>query len=302
MSFRPRAETPRAAPSALTLDHEGGSPPVRRGTRFSPNAGPARAGDRALICLRKTHDLAYRPAVSADARAAPQRKCCIPLKGERRGGSRAKVRARRRRTSVRASGPATPPASRRTRWSPESIDPRDDRVVANPVASSNDSHSSCRPRRRTVRLDFHQPATRAARRTLRPPPTPTLLTTHQVSLDAADRLVAPPTGLLTLGFDPARFQTEPPARYRASWQLPGGDSQPLATTSYVGSPTYSISTTNSGHTREKWLSCRSGGEVSGGFPRNRVLSKGSRRCSRGSRVAHVPGDPPPPFCGSLLAV
>jgi hypothetical protein len=41
----------------------------------------------------------------------------------------------------------------------------------------------------------------------------------------------PPTGLSTLGFDPARFQTEPPACYRASWQLPGRDSHPLAATS-----------------------------------------------------------------------
>jgi hypothetical protein len=41
----------------------------------------------------------------------------------------------------------------------------------------------------------------------------------------------PLTGLLTLGFDPARFQTGPPACYRASWQLPGPDSHRLATTS-----------------------------------------------------------------------
>ena len=41
----------------------------------------------------------------------------------------------------------------------------------------------------------------------------------------------PLTGLSTLGFDPARFQTEPPACYRASWQLLGRDSHPLATTS-----------------------------------------------------------------------
>jgi hypothetical protein len=41
----------------------------------------------------------------------------------------------------------------------------------------------------------------------------------------------PLAGLLTLGFDPARFQTEPPACYRASWQLPGRDSHPQATTS-----------------------------------------------------------------------
>ena len=34
----------------------------------------------------------------------------------------------------------------------------------------------------------------------------------------------PPPWLSTLGFDPARFQTQPPACYRASWQLPGPDS------------------------------------------------------------------------------
>ena len=32
-------------------------------------------------------------------------------------------------------------------------------------------------------------------------------------------------GLSTLGFDPTRFQTKPPACYRASWQLPGRDSR-----------------------------------------------------------------------------
>ena len=30
-------------------------------------------------------------------------------------------------------------------------------------------------------------------------------------------LRSPFTGLLTLGFDPTRFQTEPPACYRAPW-------------------------------------------------------------------------------------
>jgi len=43
------------------------------------------------------------------------------------------------------------------------------------------------------------------------------LTTQQASLDAADRSVALPEGLSTLGFDPIRFQTEPPVCYRASW-------------------------------------------------------------------------------------
>src|SRR6266581_1518011 len=41
----------------------------------------------------------------------------------------------------------------------------------------------------------------------------------------------PPKGLLTLGSGPARFQTTPPACYRASWQLPGPDSHRQATTS-----------------------------------------------------------------------
>jgi hypothetical protein len=58
------------------------------------------------------------------------------------------------------------------------------------------------------------------------------LTTPQASLNAADRSVAPPKGLLTLGFDPDRFQSEPPACYRASWQLPGPDLHRLATTSF----------------------------------------------------------------------
>jgi hypothetical protein len=34
------------------------------------------------------------------------------------------------------------------------------------------------------------------------------------------------------GFDPTRFQTELPACYRASWQLPGPDSHRQATTSF----------------------------------------------------------------------
>jgi hypothetical protein len=42
----------------------------------------------------------------------------------------------------------------------------------------------------------------------------------------------PLTGLSTLGFDPTRFQTRPPACYRASWQLPEPDSHRQATTSF----------------------------------------------------------------------
>ena len=43
----------------------------------------------------------------------------------------------------------------------------------------------------------------------------------------------PITGLSTLGFDPTRFQTEPPVCYRASWQLPGPDFHRQATTSFT---------------------------------------------------------------------
>ena len=41
----------------------------------------------------------------------------------------------------------------------------------------------------------------------------------------------PLAGLLTLGFDPARFHAEPPACYRASWKLPGPDFHRQMTTS-----------------------------------------------------------------------
>jgi len=71
----------------------------------------------------------------------------------------------------------------------------------------------------------------AARLPLLPPSRAGPLTTLQTSRNAADRSVASPKGLSTLGFDPTRFQTEPPVCYRASWQLPGPDSHRQATTS-----------------------------------------------------------------------
>jgi hypothetical protein len=61
---------------------------------------------------------------------------------------------------------------------------------------------------------------------------PQCLTTRQASLALRTAQLLPPTGPLTLGFDPTRFQTEPPACYRASWQLPGPDSHRQATTSF----------------------------------------------------------------------
>src|SRR5712691_7371279 len=68
----------------------------------------------------------------------------------------------------------------------------------------------------------------------------------------------PPTGLSTLGFCPARFQTEPPACYRASWQLPGRDSHPLAATSLCpdqvtpSTTSESLGTRRSSRRRRRW--------------------------------------------------
>jgi hypothetical protein len=55
----------------------------------------------------------------------------------------------------------------------------------------------------------------------------------------------PLEGLSTLGFDPTRFQTEPPVCYRASWQLPGPDSHRQATTSFRPAHGNSIATSKS---------------------------------------------------------
>ena len=88
----------------------------------------------------------------------------------------------------------------------------------------------------------------AARLPLLPPSRAGPLTTLQASLHAADRIVAPPKGLLTLGFDPDRFQPEPPVCYRASWQLPGPDSHRQATTSTNNK----ITPTSRGHLPFHW--------------------------------------------------
>jgi hypothetical protein len=83
------------------------------------------------------------------------------------------------------------------------------------------------------------------------PPRPThtgrRVTTRQASLHVTDRSVAHPhPGRSTLGFDPARFQTTPPACYRAPWRLPGPDSHRQATTSLrISHQSFTRSTTNS---------------------------------------------------------
>ena len=79
------------------------------------------------------------------------------------------------------------------------------------------------------------------------------LTTLQASLHVTDRSVAHPhPGRSTLGFDPARFQTTPPACYRAPWRLPGPDFHRQATTSLrISRQSFTRSTTNpSGRTAD----------------------------------------------------
>jgi hypothetical protein len=61
----------------------------------------------------------------------------------------------------------------------------------------------------------------------------------------------PLTGLSTLGFDPTRFQTEPPACYRASWQLPGPDFHRQATTSLRLQKRYTLTSRSAGRTKDR---------------------------------------------------
>src|SRR3954469_8483469 len=68
----------------------------------------------------------------------------------------------------------------------------------------------------------------------------------------------PLAGLSTLGFDSARFQTEPPVCYRASWQLPGPDFHRQATTS-----TNTKITSSRGHLLFCWAHERSGLRLQG---------------------------------------
>ena len=72
----------------------------------------------------------------------------------------------------------------------------------------------------------------------------------------------PLKGLLTLGFDPTRFQIEPPVCYRASWQLPGPDSHRLATTSLSLSDQLNRITSNCLDARKVWAKRRPGSVVS----------------------------------------
>ena len=75
---------------------------------------------------------------------------------------------------------------------------------------------------------------------------------------------------MTLGFDPTRFQTEPPACYRASWQLPGPDFHRQATTSLRPEITYTV------HLQFCWAHERSGltpSQLAGLFGKLQVLER-----------------------------
>jgi hypothetical protein len=52
----------------------------------------------------------------------------------------------------------------------------------------------------------------------------------------------PLIGLSTLGFDPARFRSEPPVCCRAPWRLPEPDFHWLVTASFRSGHLYSIDT------------------------------------------------------------
>ena len=76
----------------------------------------------------------------------------------------------------------------------------------------------------------------------------------------------PLQGLLTLGFDPTRFPVEPPACYRASWQLPGPDSHRQATTSLSLSvhPKGLTSNCLGAHDREGYKTWKAGENIAWG--------------------------------------
>ena len=79
-----------------------------------------------------------------------------------------------------------------------------------------------------------------------------------------------PEELSTLGFDPARFPAEPPACYRASWQLPGPDLHRQATTSL------SLSAQPKGIT-SNWLGART------------IRARCERGCPTGAISLRAPG-------------
>src|SRR4051812_35159118 len=80
--------------------------------------------------------------------------------------------------------------------------------------------------------------TDAARLSLSPAPRRAHQRRGRLRLTLRTARSLPRKGPSTLGFDPTRFQTEPPACYRASWQLPGPDSHRQATTSLRTMVTY----------------------------------------------------------------
>jgi hypothetical protein len=101
--------------------------------------------------------------------------------------------------------------------------------------------------------------------------------------------VAPPQkGVSTLGFDPAHFQTEPPACYRASWRLPGRDSHPLATTSLCSIRSSQSATSNSGRSP---TGCERGPRVSIRRGDVQPCLTGGERDERGPRSGHARRQP-----------
>jgi hypothetical protein len=86
-----------------------------------------------------------------------------------------------------------------------------------------------------------------------------------------------------LGVDPARFPTEPPACYRASWQPPGWDSHPLATTSLCPDQvTRSTTSKRWAHSSERGVGAR---RTEPGSPATAVLSYTTLRDVTSSKLS-----------------
>ena len=98
-------------------------------------------------------------------------------------------------------------------------------------------------------------------------------------------------GLSTLGFDPTRFQAEPPACYRASWQLLGRDSHPLATTSLCWNHLIN-------KPLQLWAHCWNLGKTGRPFGRPATAAASASACSGISERRSL--DPPDPGSGGSL--
>jgi hypothetical protein len=105
-----------------------------------------------------------------------------------------------------------------------------------------------------------------------------------------------PCRLLTVGFGPARFKTEPPACYRASWRLPGPDfhrqtTRSLGTTRPTMALCHGVTSRSAGRTNSQgWLKRSRCGRSCSAAPVSSVAIVIADRASSGaSRAAAFTG-------------